>query len=311
MNQEVVIQGQYQLSGTLSLPDNQKEKHPLIVMVHGSGDLDRDENTKRLKINAFKEISDVVVKLGFATLRYDKRGVGSSEGDFYQTGLYDLINDGVAAVRFGKNHPSIDEGKVIILGHSEGSIIAPAIFEKEPVQGMILLAGSAEPLADTTKWQREEMKRDMRTLKGFEGWILRVLKVDQKIDKMNEKLMNKVKNSTEDVVKYQGKKINAKWDREHQTYNVAELLPMVTCPVLVITGSKDVQVKPEQVYDIARLVSGESQALIVKDLTHMLRKTEKEHRFSVILKDYKDQVKQPLDKELIEILSDWLLRWNK
>ncbi|MFC2949874.1 alpha/beta hydrolase [Virgibacillus sediminis] len=303
--QEIIIESKYSLAGTLTLPNDEPPPFPLLVMVHGSGDLDRDENTKRRPINAFKEISDFAVKKGIATLRYDKRGVGKSEADFYKAGLHDLIEDAVAAIRFGKAHPTVDDQKIILLGHSEGSIIAPAIHEEEPVQGLILLSGTAEPLAETTAWQREMMKEDIRTSTGLEGWLLHLLKVDKKIEKMNRKLIDKMKNSTEDVIRYKGKKINAKWDREHRNYNVRDYLPRVEVPVLAITGTKDVQVKPQQLDDIANLTAGPCETHLIEDLTHILRKTD-EQRFSKILKDYKRQVKEPVDQTVLEIIGKWL-----
>ncbi|WP_286885788.1 hypothetical protein [Aneurinibacillus sp. UBA3580] len=46
--QEIVISGTYPLAGTLALPEGDKERYPAIVMVHGSGDIDRDGNAKQL-----------------------------------------------------------------------------------------------------------------------------------------------------------------------------------------------------------------------------------------------------------------------
>ncbi|MFC3040528.1 alpha/beta hydrolase family protein [Virgibacillus xinjiangensis] len=303
--QQVIIEGNYDLAGTLTLPQEEQEVYPLMVMVHGSGDLDRDENTKHLRINTFKEISDFVVKKGIATLRYDKRGVGESEGDFYKAGLFDLIEDAISLLRFGKNHPQVDAHRIILLGHSEGSIIAPAIHAQEPVSGMVLLAGTAEPLSETTTWQREKMKEDIKNAIGFEGWLLRLLNVDRKIEKLNRKVMDRIENSTEDVIRYRGKKINAKWDREHRQYNIRDYLPQVECPVLAITGTKDVQVKPWDLEEIAELSSGPCDTHLIEDMSHILRRTN-EQRFSKILKDYKRQVKEPIDQEVLEIIGEWL-----
>ncbi len=89
---------------------------------------------------------------------------------------------------------------MILLGHSEGSIIAPFVYEKVPVDGLILLAGTAEPLAETMTWQREEMMKDVRSVKGFQGWLIRLLKVDVKITKMNDDLTNAMLASDEPVI---------------------------------------------------------------------------------------------------------------
>jgi uncharacterized protein len=295
---EVTIPGQFPLAATLTIPESSNEKYPLIVMVHGSGPTDRDSNAKRMPMNIFKELTDVVASEGFASIRYDKRGVGASKGDYYETGVQDLIDDAQAVLEFAKKHPNIDPENVILLGHSEGSILAPFVYEKVPVEGIILLAGTAEPLADTMKWQREAIMNDVRSVKGFQGWLLRLLKVDKKITKMNDDLIKALLASDEPVIKYKGKKINAKWNREHIQFDVSQPLQKITCPVLAITGTKDVNVKVSDLEKIKTLVQGECETHIIQDMTHLLRKTDVEYSISKIMNHYKKSLKQPIDAEL-------------
>lgn len=304
--QEITIDGAYPLAGTLSMPQQKSETYPAVVMIHGSGDIDRDGNAKQLPMNVFKELSERIASAGFAVLRYDKRGVGQSAGNFHEAGLFDLIDDAVAAVEFAKQHGHIDSSRLILLGHSEGAIIAPAVHARTPVHGMILLAGTAEPLADTTAWQRSQMKEEIRTKKGFSGWLLRLLNVPGKLDKMNDELLQKIHGADEPVITFKGQKVNVKWQREHEQYDVRDYLRKAACPVLAITGTKDVQVHPEHAEQICRLVQGECEHYVLDDMTHILRKTDVEAAFSVILKDYKRQVKQPVDEELSDKIITWL-----
>ncbi|HWO97735.1 MAG TPA: alpha/beta hydrolase [Bacillus sp. (in: firmicutes)] len=310
IEQEVTITGAYKLAGTLSLPEGNEERYPLILFIHGSGEVDRNENAKGMPINAFKELSDLAIEQGFATLRYDKRGIGQSGGDYFAAGFFDLVDDAVCALQFAKQHPQVDAERIILLGHSEGCLVIPVVHKKIPVQGTILLSGSAEPLAVTTEWQREQMIEDMHNTNGFNGWLLRFLKVDQKLLKMNDDLIVKIKNTNEDVIRFKGKKINAKWQREHEQFDVREYLPEIDCPVLAITGTKDVQVKSEQVKDICHLVQGPCEHHLIEDMTHLLRKTNVDYRFQAILKDYKKQVQQSVDHELKQIIARWLENWK-
>lgn len=303
---EINIQSAYPLAGTLTLPNHDSEQHPIVIMVHGSGDVDRDENSKHLRINAFKELSDLFVNLGFATLRYDKRGIGGSGGEFYETGFFDLIDDAVSAVRFAKEHPQINHEQIILLGHSEGCLIAPAVNKQIEVQGMILLAGTAEPLADTTAWQRKQMKDDIESKTGFEGWLLRALKIANKLEKTNDKLTKKILATEAPVIRYLGRKINAKWNREHLQYDVRDFLAEVTCPVLAITGTKDVQVRPSDAAKICGLVQGDCEHILIENMTHILRKTTAKQQISNIVNDYKKQVEKPIDSELKEYVAEWL-----
>ncbi len=308
--QEVTIAGTYNLAGTLTIPQSREEKYPLILFVHGSGEVDRNENAKGMPINAFKELSDLAAEQGFATLRYDKRGIGQSEGDYFAAGFFDLVDDAVYALQFAKQHPEIDDERIILLGHSEGCLVIPAVHQKIPVQGMILLSGSAEPLSVTTEWQRRQLIEDMHNTTGFTGWLLRFLKADQKFLKMNDELTTKITSTDKDVIRFKGKKINAKWNREHGQFDVREYLSEIDCPVLAITGTKDVQVKPEQVKDICHLVQGQCEYHLIENMTHILRKTDVDHRFQAILKDYKKQVQRPVDHELKQIITRWLDGWN-
>ncbi|MFP7296773.1 alpha/beta hydrolase family protein [Neobacillus niacini] len=307
---EVTIPGEFPLAATLIIPEGRNVKYPLIVMVHGSGPTDRDSNAKGMPMNIFKELSEVAAKEGFASIRYDKRGVGASKGDFYETGVQDLIDDAEAALEFAKRHPKIDKENVILLGHSEGSILAPFVNEKVPVDGMILLAGTAEPLAETLTWQREAIMNDLRAVKGFQGWLLRLLKVDKKITKINDELTKALLASDDPVIKYKGKKINAKWNREHIHFDVSQPLQKVTCPVLAITGTKDVNVKVSDLAKIKTLVQGECETHIIQDMTHMLRKIDSEYSISKILNHNKKSLKQPVDDELKDKISNWLRTWK-
>ncbi|MDZ5473365.1 alpha/beta hydrolase [Bacillus sp. 31A1R] len=306
---EVMIPAAYPLAGTLTLPEGNQEKYPLIVFVHGSGDIDRDSNAKGLAINIFKELSDLAVAEGFATIRYDKRGVGESKGDFLEAGVYDLIDDAQAVLEFAKKQPGIDPDRVILLGHSEGSIIAPFVNERVPVNGMVLLAGTAECLARTTEWQREKMMEDVRSLRGFQGWLLRLLKLDQKIEKMNEDMSKAILSTDAAVIKHKGKKINAKWNREHGVVDVSKVLVNAECPVLAITGTKDINVKLTDLDKMRELIPGECETHVIENMNHILRKTDKEG-FSTIINEYKKIVKQPVDRELKDLLSGWLSEWK-
>ncbi|WP_413382126.1 alpha/beta hydrolase family protein [Alkalihalobacillus sp. 1P02AB] len=303
---EFHIQG---LAALLTIPEIKRRKHPLIIMIHGSGPLDRNGNATWQKLNVFNHLSDELVLNGYATLRYDKRGVGKSDGDYYQTGLYDLIEDATTIVQFAKKQKEIDLAKIILLGHSEGCMIAPAVYTRERVSGLILLAGLTESLEEAMAWQREQMTKELEQMKGIQGKVVRFLKVAKKLESNNEHLAKKIKKSEEDVIRFKGRKIQAKWLREHLDFDVKKALQQVQCPVLAITGTKDVQVKPEQIKEVAALVRGECETHLINHLTHMLRKTSKEHKMNVILKDYKKQVKKPIDPELVDKVNDWLKRY--
>ena len=291
-----------------NLPNGRKEKYPVILIIAGTGKADRDGNVKRLKFNIYKDLAEFFTKIGFATLRYDKRGTHKSEGNFYQVGVNDLIEDACACVQFLQNHPRMDHEKILILGHSEGALIAPAVHKKTPVSGLILLAGAAEPTATLFPRQREMAYKEMNAAKGVKGWLFRTLNVVEKAQNRNEKALEKINASDQAVMRISGMKMNAKWIREALQFNTVEYLKEVTCPVLAITGEKDVQVPPSHAQKIAELVQGEAEWHIIPHMNHIFRKYPGDHTMMNLMKEYKSLLNEPIDQDLLDTIEAWLLR---
>lgn len=306
-----MIQAKYPLSGTMTFPDEIDAKFPAVVIISGTGKADRDGNMKKMRMNIYNDIAEFLTVHGFITLRYDKRGTHKSEGDYLSTGVNDIIEDAAACVDFLQKHPKVDNENILILGHSEGAIIAPAVHKRTPVSGLILLAGAAEPSKDLLPRQSERAYAEMNQAKGLKGWFFRTLKVTKKARKQNEKIFKKIAASNKDVMRIQGVKINAKWLRETLTYNVLDYLKEVDCPVLAITGEKDLQVPPEQVKRVPEVVKGDAEWHIIPDMNHILRKYDGQHTMLGLLKEYKTQLNQPIDSELLDIMSRWLQRFQK
>ena len=114
---QIIINSEYDLSATLTLPEDGKEKHPAILIISGSGPGDLDGNFKKLKVNIYKYLAEYLTSIGFVTLRYDKRGVGTSKGEFNSTGMHDLIFDIQSNVDYLKTQSFVDSEKIILLGH--------------------------------------------------------------------------------------------------------------------------------------------------------------------------------------------------
>lgn len=79
MDKKIIIKSQYNLKGTLSISDNKEGELPAVLFLHGAGSADRNENGKQFVTDNFKHLSEEFEKLGFISLRYDKRGCGDSE----------------------------------------------------------------------------------------------------------------------------------------------------------------------------------------------------------------------------------------
>lgn len=288
------------LAGTLALPDT-PGPYPAVLMIVGSGPVDRDENAAKIHIDAFSQIAAHLAEHGIASFRYDKRGVGASGGDFWSTGLEDTFVDANAALTALEQQPEIDSRRVFVLGHSEGASHAIRLAaSRSELAGAILLAGSAVKGEIVLTWQAEQVIRGMH---GFNKWVIDTFRIDAL--KSQRKSFAKIRNSTADTIRVQlVQKLNAKWFREFLDFDPAEDLARVTIPVLAITGSKDIQVNPADLEIMRRLVKGEFESHLVPDLTHILRADEGEPTLST----YKEQAKRPVDSRVLELVSDWVER---
>jgi pimeloyl-ACP methyl ester carboxylesterase len=299
IEQEVTFQsGPLHLAGTLTLPDGDGP-WPGVVLIPGSGMVDRNENTKKLAIDVFGQLALYLADRGVATLRYDKAGVGASEGDFYDSGFFDHVDDASSALAYLKSRAEIRPDLTFLLGHSEGALIATRLAGTgAKVAGAILLAGSARSGEELLRWQLLQVVKGMR---GFNKWLIDLFHID--VVKSQARQLDKIKRSTKNVYRAQlFTKINAKWMREFLAYNPAADMPNIHVPVLAITGSKDIQVDPADLDRMAELVPAEFEKHEVPDVTHLLRAEPGEPSLST----YKAQVRQPVDGRVLSLIATWL-----
>jgi dienelactone hydrolase len=136
------------LPGTLAMPKAPAAaKIAAVVLVHGSGPQDRDETIGPNR--PFLDIARGLAAQGIAVLRYEKRTKARPQ-DFID-GKYTMdeetTNDAVAAVAALRAAPGIDPGKVFVLGHSQGAMLAPRIAQHSgQVAGLVLFAAPARSL---------------------------------------------------------------------------------------------------------------------------------------------------------------------
>ena len=283
------------LKGTLSLP-NTSQPAPVVLLLPGSGKTDRDDNTKQIAINLFPPIVKILSDLGFATIRYDKRGVGESEGKYFETGFDDLFEDAKSGLVFIKTRKEIDPSKVFVLGHSEGALIALRLAAGGYVAGAALLAGSAKTGEETIIWQSSQVAK---SLQGFSAFVIKLFRID--VVKSVQKNLTAIKKTNKDSLLMQGRRVNAKWMREFLAYDPVMDLSKTKVPLLVITGSNDIQVDPEDVPRMAELALGDTETHVLDGLSHLFRKDPERSG----LRSYKKQSKTPVDQSLMDTLMLW------
>lgn len=129
------------LAGTLAVPDG-PDPCPVAILVHGQGPLDRDMSFGHLK--PFRTLAEHLAASGIGSLRYDKRGVGKSGGDFGAATRRELVGDVVAALEFLERREEVLPDRIGLIGQSEGGVIAPMVASIcDDVAFAVLLAGPA------------------------------------------------------------------------------------------------------------------------------------------------------------------------
>lgn len=140
------------LAGTLTLPQG-RGPFPAAVLISGSGPQDRDEQL--LGHRPFLVLADHLTRRGIAVLRYDDRGFAKSTGKFAEATSSDFAIDAAAAVAFLRARNDIDPGKVGLIGHSEGGMVAPMVAAKDSRIGfVVLLAAPGVPSREVMNAQR-------------------------------------------------------------------------------------------------------------------------------------------------------------
>ena len=142
----------------LTYPAVDKGPFPGVLLIHGSGALDKNETSGFVHKNGPKpstpywQIAQYLSERGFAVLRYDKRGIGANytinQNVWGNATLNDLIEDAKKALNVLTMQPEVDAKRISIIGHSEGTIIAPrvAIDNSTKVKNIILMGTVAQNL---------------------------------------------------------------------------------------------------------------------------------------------------------------------
>lgn len=248
------------LAGTLTVPAG-KGPFPAVVLISGSGPQDR--NSEVFDHQPFAVLAHHLTQAGIAVLRYDDRGVGQSTGDFNGATSEDFAGDALAAWDFLRKQKGINKNKVGLVGHSEGGMVAPIAFARQPEPAfVVLLAGVGIPVIDLLAEQIQavgqteglsqatidsQLVTNARTL----SW-LKNLPPTQARDSLQAYLAaQKALLPADDAAareQFDNQAVGAlrtyldPWFLYFIGYDPRPNLMKLTCPVLAINGEKDVQV---------------------------------------------------------------------
>jgi pimeloyl-ACP methyl ester carboxylesterase len=291
------------LGATLSIPKG-VAKPNVVILVHGSGPQTRDEENAGHR--TFAVLADHLARQGVAVLRYDKRGISRSTGDYVNHTQLQLADDLGAVVKAVKARPQF--GRLGLIGHSEGPMIAATVAARQPasVDFLVSLAGVGLPGLDMMLLQDrllakdrgaspEEVARLMVYIRHF--YEIVIAEID------NQARVAALK-AYQDALSADDKALIAKYKMHggSLSLNMAAQPSLrvmlladpradwraVRCPVLALNGNLDLQVPPESLAGIvASLHEGGNKKVdsaVLPFLNHMLQtaRTGSETEYGVI-----------------------------
>lgn len=241
----IVGSGIWQLPGTLTMPKGDGP-FPAIVLVHGSGPNNRDEELGANK--PFKDLAWGLASRGIAVLRYDKRSkvfgtkiLADPKLEATMTVKDETIDDAMAAAALLKKTKRIDGKRVFILGHSLGGFLMPRMAKAAAsldIAGFISMAGLTRPLEDT-------ILRQMNYLYGLAGGA--VSEDDKKKLQEIKDAVSEVKALTDADASSTKKLLGAMpayW-LDLRGYDPLGMAKTVAKPMLILQGGRDYQVTTE------------------------------------------------------------------
>ena len=289
------------LKGTLTLPEDCSRKTPVLVMVTGSGQQNRDEEIFEHK--PFAVIADALARAGVATLRYDDRGFGQSSGNVMDCTTEDFKEDALAAI--GLLRERFD--KVGVIGHSEGGSIALMLAAEGQADFIVSLAGNVVSGGQTLLWQNRLALTDAGFPAGtvdayctLLGRAFEALSAGTPFPSADgTDLPDALKQNYQAVLQ----QLQTPYMRYFVTMDMRPLLGRITCPVLALNGSKDLQVEPES--NLGALRSGlpegtPAQIDCIEGLNHLFQ-----HCTTGAVSEYKE-IEETFAPEVLKMVSDWI-----
>lgn len=256
------------LKGTLETPAN-REKSCVVLILVGSGSTDRDGNSLGLpgKNNSLKLLATALAQDGIPSLRVDKRGIAASKaaGPKEQDLRFETyVNDSIAWIDFLQTVRGYQ--KIIILGHSEGALIGLVAANKKLVAGYISLAGTSRRASVLLRQQlASKLPPELRTEANV---ILQQLDQGIPVEKVSTPLDPIFRKSVQPYL--------ISWFHYTPTEEIAKL----TCPVLIIQGTTDIQV-PVSDADALHDAKPNSKLVKIEGMNHVLKNVSPDEKAQI------------------------------
>ncbi len=280
------------LSGTLTIPDGVSGKVPVVLIISGTGPIDRNGNSEKLRIssNAYKLLAGDLAKGGIASFRYDKRMVGQSHagGDKEDNLRFDdYVDDAIGVINSLKEDKRFS--KIIVLGHAEGALVGMlAAADTEDASNAYISIDGVGRHADV--YLKEQMKSQAAYISDGFNKIMDSLRVGSVQKKVDISLYQYIRPNIQNYL--------ISWIRFDPTDEIRN----VKKPILIIQGTSDLQIP---VIDGDKLKRSKSSATytVLRGMNYVFRDApvDKEKNLATY-----NQPELPLKPELVTAIVDFV-----
>lgn len=244
----------FELAGTLTIPTLGGPPYPAAITISGSGLQNRDSEICPLVVGyrPFRQIAERLAREGIVVLRVDDRMVGESGGDATAATTYDFAEDVRAEIEWLRQRPDIDPGRIALVGHSEGAVIAPMVVNYDStVAALILMAGTAISGLEVLKYQ---VTYPILTAEGLSD--------GQKAELVAQAIQQLEATPGQNA-----------WLRYFRAYDPLPAARQVSQPVLILQGALDRQVTADQAEMLATAIreggNDDVEVEVYEELNHL------------------------------------------
>jgi uncharacterized protein len=252
-----VVLEQGELKGSLVSPVTEGSGN-LVIIIPGSGPTDRNGNNPQAgENNNLLMIAEALSDAGHYSLRYDKRGIGESKDLIKKESdmdFHDSINDVLSWISKFKNDSRFK--KIILLGHSEGALIAAeACSISDDCDALISVSGTATKAHELLLTQLKSQSQEAYELSVP---IVEELLKGNIVPEVPVSLFNLFRPSVQPYL--------ISWF----SYDPVRIMAGITNPVLIIHGDRDIQISHEEAKILHDALDG-SKLEIIQGMNHVLK----------------------------------------
>ncbi len=285
----LILNDSIQLPGTLTY-DKDLKTQPLVIFIHGSGNVDRNGNQRGMNASAsyIEQLSKALNNNKIAFYRYDKRTATLGNMKFLIQGVtFDsFVEDAKLAIDRFKDDSRFSS--LILIGHSQGSLVGMLASQQNAhVDKYISLAGPADAIDVTITNQVRTQNGD--SIADMVSAHFKELKTKGSIETVNPNLMSIFNKSMQPFF--------ASW----MQYTPTDEIKNLNVPILILNGTKDIQVPTEDAKALHK-ANPKSKLVLVEDMNHVLKSISKDEDN---LKSYRTP-DFPLSEQLVSTVTTFI-----